>query len=385
MRCTMKSPPSNLLIRCICAIVLCSTTLVGLESSYASHFKSASKEKLEEVLQWRLYEALDKMGYLEIRAGKSPRVLSTAIQPLPKNVKSATKTSSMLSVLLYDGKQIVYDWRRSDIDEDLKIYSMSMSKSVISYLVGKAYCDGRIESLEDPLGKYIPDLKGSYYANVKIFESLDMAAGDRKLYGGGKGGIGGDWDLYFTPIYDRTSSVLEIVRALGDTKQPKKKKFKYTNANPDLLGIVLVNVSPEGFSEFVAKALADPAGLEHSTRFLTDSASHPLASHAFYATRKDWMRIGIKFSEDFNSEGCIGDYLRSAVSEPVRTRDDDCTRYGKFFWLKCPNSSKSIQMKGHGGQRAIFDPKTNQVLMIHSIRHDYNKKGVIRSLLKKKK
>ncbi len=101
------------------------------------------------------------------------------------------------------------------------MYSASMSKSVLSYLIGKAYCDGRIDSLEDPLIKYIPELKDSYYGKVKIIESLNMAAGDGKLYSDDSGGLGGDWGLYVLPLWNKEASVLQAVKKLGDQKQPK--------------------------------------------------------------------------------------------------------------------------------------------------------------------
>ncbi len=364
-----------------CVIVISLAFLAPVDISHASHLKHAKKAKLEEYFNRRQYDLHDQFGAIEIKPAEAPRELANLQKPLPKGIKSGT----MFSFLYYDGEQIVHDWHSEKVHDQLPILGLSMSKSVTSYLLGKALCSGLIDSLQDPLVKYVPELNGTYYANVRIIESLNMSAGDRKIYSGGSGGAGGDWTHYIGPIFDdRKAGVLELVGKMKNIKPPKKKRFKYTNVNTDLLAIVIDRVASAGIGEFASKVLAQPAGLEHVTQYKTDPNSAPLAHGSFYATRYDWLRITIKINEDFNSDSCIGDYLRSVVDDPVSVdaNKHDCSKYGKFFWLKCKTARKALQMKGHGGQRSVFDPKTGRVLVIHSIRNDYNESSAIKRFFK---
>jgi CubicO group peptidase (beta-lactamase class C family) len=54
---------------------------------------------------------------------------------------------------------------------------MSIAKSITSVLVGMAVADGSISSVNDPIIKYVPELKKSGYSNVTIRQALMMRSG----------------------------------------------------------------------------------------------------------------------------------------------------------------------------------------------------------------
>ena len=55
--------------------------------------------------------------------------------------------------------------------------SYSMAKSVSSTLIGAALLDGSIGSLDDPVTKYVPVLKGGSYEGVSVRNVIQMASG----------------------------------------------------------------------------------------------------------------------------------------------------------------------------------------------------------------
>ena len=55
--------------------------------------------------------------------------------------------------------------------------SYSVAKSVTSTLVGAAIRDGKIKSLDEPVTKYIPDMKGSVYDGVTVRDLITMRSG----------------------------------------------------------------------------------------------------------------------------------------------------------------------------------------------------------------
>ena len=59
-----------------------------------------------------------------------------------------------------------------------RIYSMSISKSFVGYLVRHALCDGFFLSLDDPIHKYVPKTTGTVYEGVPLQEMVNMSAGD---------------------------------------------------------------------------------------------------------------------------------------------------------------------------------------------------------------
>lgn len=351
--------------------------------AHANHLKNASKAKLEEMLKLRLVDYPAQLARIEIPASDTPRELARAVEELPSWLRKKLERRSALSLLYYDGRSIRYDWRRQDIDEDLPIYGMSMSKSITSYLLGKALCDERIDSLDDPMGKYVPALNDTFYGEVKIRDALDMASGDKKLYAKTSRKPGSDWKRYVIPIVREETPILDALRALG-TRKPSKNEFAYRNANTDAVAMVVSAVSPEGLGQFAARVLAEEAGFKYPSMYLADGNGAAMALAFFYATRSDWLRAAVRIGEEFKSEGCIGDYLRSAITESVRLGfSDEYRRYGKFFWVDRKSSKiRHVTMKGHGGQRAYIDVENGRVLITHAIRNDFDGKRVFKALFK---
>ena len=360
--------------------------LLSMGDSYGSHYKKLSKKELAEKHANRFTFFHEWEPKIRIRPSKNPRIFSYSTEPLPKSIDKKIKRSAIFTLLYFDGQNIKYDWKKGDLSEDTPIYGMSMSKSITSYLIGKAYCKGRIKSLTDTIGQYTESFNGSFYENVRIIDALNMASGDGNLYPNSKQGSS-RWKYYTLPVAIDRLTIKEAILKLGN-KKPTKLKFAYTNANTDALAAVLVSVATEGFAEFASVNLSDPAGFRYDSYFLADYDGIPHGFAYYFATRSDWLRAAIKIGEDFHSTECIGEYLRNAIEDTVKTRynkQDDHARYGRFFWSKGILSKyPHLAMKGHGGIRGyigITNPSP-EVVMIHSVRHDYEERSLIKRVLK---
>ena len=67
-------------------------------------------------------------------------------------------------------------------------YSFSMSKSLVSYQLGNAICNGHIKSLDDKISNYVPEAKGTLYENSTFKELINMTAGDTNFFANRKAG-----------------------------------------------------------------------------------------------------------------------------------------------------------------------------------------------------
>ncbi len=343
-------------------------------TAQASHLRNASEARLQEVFKDRLFGNLERHKQISIAPSPTPRKLPRATEEVPDQIHDGLANSSAQSFLYWDGKAIRYDLAREGIRDDLPVYGMSMSKSITSYLLGRALCQGLVQSLDDPIKKYVPALDGTFYGDVALRDALDMASGDRKLYSdsSARGGPSA-WGDYITPIFQKGVPIVEAMRALGN-REPSENSFAYRNANTDAVALVLSAVAPGGLGEFASRTLAKDAGFEHPAMYLAGRNNAAFAFAFFYATRMDWLRAAILIGEEFRAKGCIGEYLRSAVSESVPTNLDRAPykRYGKFFWSDRKWSNrKHVALLGHGGQRIFIDLEDGQVLYTLSIRRDF--------------
>ena len=87
-----------------------------------------------------------------------------------------TNEDNVALMVIQDGAIVFENYKRSS-SKDTKFLSMSMAKSLTAYTLGQQLCDGRIRSLNDPIGKYAPDIAFTFYKNVEIYNSLRMASG----------------------------------------------------------------------------------------------------------------------------------------------------------------------------------------------------------------
>ena len=73
----------------------------------------------------------------------------------PEQFVQRTYTNALL--IMKDG-HIVYETYRNNTNESTRFIAFSMTKSITSLLVGIALGEHRIESLDDPITKYLPEL-----------------------------------------------------------------------------------------------------------------------------------------------------------------------------------------------------------------------------------
>lgn len=85
-----------------------------------------------------------------------------------------TYTNALL--IMKDGR-IVTEIYRNGSSERTRFMGWSMTKSITSTLVGAALADGLVASLDDPITRYLPELKGSGYDGVTILQILQMRSG----------------------------------------------------------------------------------------------------------------------------------------------------------------------------------------------------------------
>ncbi len=84
---------------------------------------------------------------------------------------------SVAGLLVIKDGAIVYERYRLGNDRDSRWISYSVTKSVVSMLVGAAIRDGYIASVDEKVTDYLPRLKGSAYDQASIRDILQMASG----------------------------------------------------------------------------------------------------------------------------------------------------------------------------------------------------------------
>ena len=170
--------------------------------------------------------------------------------------------------------------------------SFSMAKSITSTLVGAALHEGLIGSLDDPVVKTVPRLRGSAYDGVRIRDVLQMNTG-----------VG--WvETYLDPesdrrklmalqVEERPGLVLDYLAGLPRVAEPGTR-FNYNTAETFLLGAILAGAIRRPLSDYLSEKIWQPCGMESDAYWQLESADgQEFAGSGLSATLRDYGRFGL--------------------------------------------------------------------------------------------
>jgi len=159
----------------------------------------------------------------------------------------------------------------------------SMHKTVLALLVGAAVADGRIRSVDDPLGRYVKGLSPDK-ASIPLRALLEMASGIRTP--------SATTDPA-SPYWQATFG--DDLRAAMDrfpAPEGPGKRFAYANANSQYLGWAIEGATGERYAAYLSSRLWKPLGAGDARVWLDRKGGSPRTSCCLQATARDWVRLG---------------------------------------------------------------------------------------------
>ena len=296
----------------------------------------------------------------EIPASESP-------QPWPIHKKYNTVSSSegfeslnrknkTVAYLIIKNDSLFYEKYYDNYKIDSKSNSFSMSKSIVSMLLGKAVMDGYIKDLDQPVYDFLPSLKGQYSKEVTLRDLVSMSSGL-------------DWEEeYYSPFAITASAYFiddlsSLILNQGIVNQPGES-FKYLSGSTQLLGMVIIKATNQSLSDYLYKSFWNPMGAENSAIWQIDSKLNGTekAFCCIASNARDFARFG-KLYKNFgrwNNEVLIDS---SYVSMSISPRFKNSKQYGYSWWLDSYEDHKVFLMRGHLGQYVIVFPNKNLIVV----------------------
>lgn len=357
-------------------------------TSFADHTLKNSKEESLTYHKGRMESVRERFKNEIIKRANLPKFLKDNSKP-NKKLEKIIKKSDLLSVLYFNGNEIeVNEISPKKMKDTDLMYSMSMAKSYVGYLLGHALCDGYIKSLDDPIDKYLSETKGTVYEGVSVRNMSNMSAGD-SFYFQEKGYKEVSLKSYMTPLLVKGVPILEFVEKT-EKKHQGKQTYYYSNIVTDIVANALDKNIPGGIGKYMQNKVSDRAGNTEKMVFLRDKNDWVILSAFLYSSRMDYLKFGKLVYDDWKSDSCISDYLKEVLNKSVSSKEKDeqaFQEYSAFFWMGNKSLKfKHLRLQGHGGQSIIINLDTGAVLSIHSIRQDYDlskvKKIVLKRLIK---
>lgn len=249
--------------------------------------------------------------------------------------------------------------------------SFSMAKSVTSTLVGAAIRDKLIRSVDDPVVRYVPALKGSAYDGVRIRDVLTMSSGVR-------------WDETYTdPASDRRKLLAEqltvkpgaVLKYMATLPRaaPPGTRFNYSTGETFVLGAIVEGAVRKPLADYLSEKIWSQAGMESDASWWLESAGGAaFAGSGIGATLRDFGRFGLIAASGGRIAGTpiVPKDWFDAAGTPHRI-GGTTVDYGYMWWIPPqtdPVHRGAFEAVGIFGQYIYVNPREKLVIVVLSAR-----------------
>ena len=265
-----------------------------------------------------------------------------------------------------------------------KLHSQSAGKSITSYIVGHAICDGYISSIDAKIDDW-PAAKNTLYDNQKIIDLLNMNAGDH-YYVTQNGLINSNRWYNSYPVED-------ILQNEFRNSKKSTSKHNYHGFLTNLLGTYVVHKTGDNFQILLNKVFQEKAQIEDSVFFLKQenaTVNDKTFWNQFYGNRYDYLRVARAILNDWQQDTCVGKYLKSVYDTAIPKNK----RYSSGFRLGYTKKYAGqfhthfqgidrpiVMMDGFGGQIFVIDFERERIIAIQAIHDNFNFKKLVFDVL----
>lgn len=322
-------------------------------------FPSRTVERGDEVFP--LPYATEQLDALEFQSGNKTYDLFDYV--------SMNRIGGLL--VLKDG-EIVHESYHLGNHEHTRWMSMSIAKSVSAVLIGIAIQDGHIADIDDPVDKYVPDLKGGAFEGVPLRAVLQMASGV-------------SWDETYTdPGSDRrrlleaqiaqdAGGMREVMTALERTADPGTV-WNYSTGETQILSEVIAGATGKTLSAYLSERVWSKFGMEAAaTWWLESPGGLEVGGSGLTATLRDYGRFGqfLLMGGNAQGENLLPDGFLEAATTP-QTIGENIVPYGYMFWPVVGTQNDihvgSYAALGIFGQIIYVNPNEDVVIVALSAR-----------------
>jgi CubicO group peptidase (beta-lactamase class C family) len=279
------------------------------------------------------------------------------------------RTSTAAFVVLRDDR-IVYERYGRGYDERSLLNSFSIAKSMVSTLVGIAVAEGRISGLEATVADYRPDFAGTAYGRVTLRHLLSMTSG----VGDAPSMLPGRAQYYY-------GDDLAATVARGVAEAAPGERWRYSEADVQMLGFVLEAAVGKSLSAYLAEKLWKPLGMEAPALWALDREGGTEKAFCCVSARaRDFARFGRLFLERGHANGAqlVPASWANPVAFPgVQTLDRYTHRH---LWWFPEGAQGDYYAYGHNGQYIYVNPESRTVIVKFSETNRQDPLGMFRAV-----
>lgn len=279
---------------------------------------------------------------------------NTAI--VPQELQKTHKKYGTVAFLIFKDGMLWHEDYAEGYGSESHTNSFSMAKSITTLLLGKAIEEGFIESLDQKVIDFFPELKGDYAEQMTVGDLASMASGL-------------NWDEnYYSPFSITAQAyykknVRDLILSLSVDEQPGQE-FNYLSGNTQLLGMVIEKATGQPLSNYLSEKFWKPMGMENHAYWQLDSEESGMEKTycCISSNARDFAKMGLLVLNrgQWNRKPLLSEAFVEKVISP---RFEDSPEYGYGFWLEEMNERPFFVMQGILGQYVIGDPEEHILIV----------------------
>ncbi len=251
--------------------------------------------------------------------------------------------------------------------------SFSMSKSLLSLLVGCAISDGYIKSVDEPVSDFLPEWTSYDGKVLTIKDLLTMSAGV-------------EWDEAHSSLFSKTTDAYygnDLWRLTKTEKLIEKPgvRFNYQSGVAQIIGFLLQKATGKSISEYASERIWTPIHAEEDAQWSLDhKKGMEKAFCCFNSNARDFARLGqlVLNKGDWDGIQIVdSNYIKEATTpatwlkytrplssgDKTATETVPCNFYGYQFWLTNYQGLKVTYFRGILGQYIFVIPELDAVIV----------------------
>lgn len=257
-------------------------------------------------------------------------ITEEAIQAVDMPLEDFLEMTNATAFIVLHGDQLLYEAYFNGSSREAIQGAFSASKSFTSTLVGIAIDEGYIQSLDDPITAYLPELleRDPRFAEITLRHLITMSSGLR-WERSESNPFSDDFLTYYSPDLRETALASEIIEAPG-------QRFLYNDYNPLLVGMILERATGMRVAEYMESRLWQPMGAEGAGSWSLDSERSGFEKMFVGVNGRaiDLVKLGWLFLNG-GKNGEVQVVAESWVEDATRqdSRTDPAAEYQYYWWV----------------------------------------------------
>jgi CubicO group peptidase (beta-lactamase class C family) len=294
---------------------------------------------------------------------------------LPDGAERWLSDRSVTALIVLKNGQIRHEGYYQGTGPQDRRISWSMAKSFVSALIGQALQNGEINSLDDPVTKYAPQLTSSAYDGVRIIDVLHMASGVTfdedylNFYSdinkmGRTLAIGGSMDAFAAGLTERDA--------------PAGQRWHYASIDTHVIAMVLRGATGRSLPDLMAQRLIAPLGPEDVPLMITDAHGVGFALGGLNMRTRDYARFGQMVAQGglWQDQRILPEGWVERSTQFTAPTAPDQSKYALQWWGASDAKNGDFFARGVYGQYIYIDQARDVVIVMNAADRQFRNTGI---------